>query len=208
MSGKTATKPRKAAQNPIKTVENEVSVVPLDTKTIKDGNREVTVIPATEFKMLVKSRRGRPTKYRPMFCEMIINYFENSNPVVAIVDDPGGKGGSQTRLETLRVPTINGFAARIGVNQDTLYEWAAKHEEFSEALARAQALNRAIVEELGLAGRLGKGLAELYFINHLNYKDSRHIDVTSDGAPLPTPITALQLNVNNQQAPALPEQTN
>lgn len=190
----------KNAPKVIQTVEKPGSNnAALDTQITTNGGREVTVIPASEFRMLIPTKRGRPTKYRPIFCDMIVSYFEDANPVVAIVDDPGGKGGSQTKLETLRVPTMNGFAARIGINQDTLYEWASKHTAFSEALARAQALQMAMIEELGLAGRLGKGLAELYFINHLGYKDSRHLDLTTDGKELPTPITALQLNINQPE---------
>lgn len=166
---------------------------------VRKRSKTIEVLPVTNdvTKMLVKySKPGQPTKYRSEFCDLIIRYFEEAEPVVKVVDDPGGKGGTQTKYETLRVPTVRGFAGRIGVHVDTLYEWADKHRQFSEAFARARHLQAAIIEELGLAGRLGKGLAELYFTNYLGYRDSRHIDLTTDGKELPAPITALQLNVN------------
>lgn len=203
---KVSVKQSKKQQMAVETVENEANKnTALDQQVVINGGKEVTVLPVTQFKMITKRRRGQPTKYRPIYCEWIVQYFEDAQTVVAIVDDPGGKGGTQTKLETLRVPTIRGFAAKIGVGKSTLYGWAKEHEEFSDALARACALEYAIVEELGLAGRLAKGVAELYFINHLEYRDSRHMDLTTDGDKLPTPITALQLNVNRDTPAALPE---
>ena len=175
-------------------------IKPLDQKVINHDGRKVTVIPATAFKVRIKSRPGRPTKYNPKFCRWVIEYFQESNPVLAIVDDPGGKGGTQTKLETIRIPTVRGFASSIGVNQDTIYEWSKQYVDFSEAFARACAIQDGIIEELALAGRIGKGIGELYFLNRLGYKDSRQLDITSGGEKLPTPITALQLNVNSPSA--------
>ncbi|MDE2100929.1 MAG: hypothetical protein KGL39_27025 [Patescibacteria group bacterium] len=143
----------------------------------------------------------RPTKYKPEFCQQIVDYFSEWDIVEKIVDSTG-RGGTTTHYETVRVPSIYGFAARIGVNQDTLREWAngrypddhknkslrgkLKHPDFSVSFRHAQGLEDAIVHEYGMAGRLDRGLATLYFTNKLKYKDSRHIDMTSDGERLQT----------------------
>jgi hypothetical protein len=136
---------------------------------------------------------GRPTKYKPEYCEQIVKYFRDVE-VVERIEDPNGKGGITTHFEPIKVPSILGFAAKIGVNQDTLYEWAKavypkthklagrlKYPKFSEAFTRAQQLEKALIFEYGMAGYLDKGLAALYFTNHLDFKDSRHLDMTSDG---------------------------
>ena len=164
-----------------------------DQTKLKEGNT-AAIVPVP-IVVTNPNKVGRPTKYKRKYCDEIIDYFTEAQSVIKITDDPGGKGGTQTRFETMYVPTVRGFAAKIGVSFKTLYTWADEHKEFSHAFERACAIQDAIVEQLGLAGRLGKGLAELYFMNRLEYKDSRHLDITSDDKPI-VPITALQLNVN------------
>lgn len=156
-------------------------------------------VPIGGMSNIAIKRPGQPTKYKRKYCEDIINYFVEAQPLLQIVDDPGGKGGTSTHFETLYIPTVRGFAASIGISYKTLYNWCDTHVEFLHAFERACAIQDALVEQLGLAGRLGKGLAELYFMNRLEYKDSRHMDLTTDGKALPTPITALQLNVNQNK---------
>jgi hypothetical protein len=54
------------------------------------------------------SRIGRPSKYEERFCEMLIDHMTEGF-------------------------TFESFAGRIGVNRDTIYEWAKVHEAFSDA---------------------------------------------------------------------------
>lgn len=51
---------------------------------------------------------GRPTKYDPKYCEMLIEHRSQGF-------------------------SMESFAAKIGVNRDTLLEWARVHPEFSGA---------------------------------------------------------------------------
>lgn len=57
---------------------------------------------------------GRPSKYKPEFCEQVVEDM--------------GQGYSLTA-----------FAGSIGVHRDTLLEWQQKHPEFSGAVKRGQA---------------------------------------------------------------------
>lgn len=52
---------------------------------------------------------GRPTKYDPKYCDEAIEFMAEGFSVGA-------------------------FAGKIRVSRDTLYEWASKHREFSDAL--------------------------------------------------------------------------
>jgi hypothetical protein len=163
---------------------------------------------------------GRPTKYQAKYCKAIIEYFKECVVVERIVDDPSGRGGTNTHFETVRVPSIVGFASSIGVHRDTLYEWAQatypkshklrgklKHPEFSDALSHAQSLEESIIFEYGMAGYLDRGLAALYFTNKLGYKDSKHLDMTSDGERLQTaPVVVSAIAARQiENAPAQPE---
>ncbi len=70
---------------------------------------------------------GRPTKYRPEFCELVIEL---------------GKQGKTWRH----------MAIECGVyEQATLYDWAEKYPEFSKAFKEAQELARIWWDDLGQA---------------------------------------------------------
>lgn len=56
---------------------------------------------------------GRPTKYKPEYCELIIEKMSKGLSVVQ-------------------------FAAEIGVAKHSIYEWADVHPKFSDALKKGQ----------------------------------------------------------------------
>src|SRR5689334_12371072 len=56
---------------------------------------------------------GRPSKYSEAYCNEVISYCSQGYSLTA-------------------------FAGSIGVSRDSLYEWADKHEAFSDALKIAQ----------------------------------------------------------------------
>lgn len=61
----------------------------------------------------VQDHKGRPSKYDPAYCPQLVEHMTN--------------GGSLTS-----------FAHNIGINKDTVYEWAKVHADFSDALKRGQ----------------------------------------------------------------------
>jgi hypothetical protein len=74
---------------------------------------------------------GRPTKYKPEYCQQLIEHMSQG-----------------LSFET--------FAAVIDVNDDTLYEWAKVHPEFSDAKKRAFGKCKILWEKMGIAGATGK----------------------------------------------------
>lgn len=74
---------------------------------------------------------GRPTKYKKEYCEQLIEHFEE-----------GFSYGS--------------FAGKIGVNQDTLYEWEKVHPEYSESKKIGYSKSMYYWEKLGLSGIKGE----------------------------------------------------
>ena len=77
------------------------------------------------------SKGGRPSKYRPEYCSQLIIHM--------------AKGLS-----------FESFGAAVGVNQDTLHEWAKVHTPFSEAKKEAWSQNLLFWEEIGIKGMTGK----------------------------------------------------
>ncbi len=74
-----------------------------------------------------KSDVGRPTKYKPEYCDMII--------------DLGKQGKSLKQI-----------ASSFDVHIDSLYEWQKVYPEFSEAITRAKQEAQVWWEDMGQAG--------------------------------------------------------
>jgi transposase len=68
---------------------------------------------------------GRPTKYRPEYCQMLIDHMSEGY-------------------------SFKSFAARVYCNEDTVAEWAKVHKDFSDAKTIGRALERFIWEKLHL----------------------------------------------------------
>lgn len=109
---------------------------------------------------------GRPTKYDPRYCDEIEEFM--------------GQGFSQAA-----------FAGKIGVNEDTIYEWKKVHPAFSEATKRGVAKSQLFWERLGLEGTTGvrdfNVVAWIFNMkNRFKWRDRQ--DITSDDKQFPTPI--------------------
>lgn len=93
---------------------------------------------------------GRPTKYKPEYCEDIIAYFH---------DHQG-------------FPTIEGFAVyECDVNIDTVYEWAKIHPEFSEAKKKAMSIQKHRLCEGAFSGELNTTFSIFFAKNNCGMKD-------------------------------------
>ena len=78
---------------------------------------------------------GRPTKYRPEMCDQVIEW--------------GRQGKSRTWV-----------AAELGVDRDTIDNWAKAYPEFFGALARAKALEQQWWEDAGQSGMTLQGFGQ------------------------------------------------
>lgn len=68
---------------------------------------------------------GRPTVYDPKYCDMLIEHMA-------------------------RGYSFESFAGFTGHSKQTLYEWAAKFEEFGDAKSQGTSLSRLFWERLGI----------------------------------------------------------
>lgn len=78
---------------------------------------------------------GRPTDYRPEYCDKVIEW--------------GKQGKSKTWI-----------ASEIGVTRETLYEWERVHPEFSDAMARAKVFEQRWWEDAGQDGMKLQGFGQ------------------------------------------------
>ena len=99
---------------------------------------------------------GRPTKYKPEYCEMLIEHMK-------------------------QLHSFETFAVDIGVNRDTLYEWCKNHPEFSDAKKLGRLTLQKGMENIGkglMTGKIkGNVAAWIYYSkNTTTWRDDPNID--------------------------------
>lgn len=105
---------------------------------------------------------GKPTSYRPEYCQAIVKYFSDPESWEINID----LKCSAKAVPRSKLPTFERFAAGIGVSTRALEDWRDKHEEFGEAYRIASGLQKSFLMELSAAG-LGTGAVALMLqINH------------------------------------------
>ena len=112
-------------------------------------------MPKIEDKKKLESKqngRGRPTKYKPEYCQGIIDFFKKEGkPLYKTVTYQG-----EVKRELIgNLPAFfEAYADEIGVHTDTLLQWCKDYEDFSVAYKRAKDIQRLQFEEKGLSGDL------------------------------------------------------
>lgn len=77
------------------------------------------------LKMSENNPKGRPSKYKPEYCEQLIEHMSNGY-------------------------SFDSFAGVVEVNQDTLHEWTKVHEDFSESKKIAFSKSQIFWEKIGI----------------------------------------------------------
>lgn len=81
-----------------------------------------------------KNKGGRPTKFKPEIIAKANEYLQEAIP------------------QNMKIPTVEGLALKLGVNRDTLYEWADKYPEFSDTLETLKMRQKEYLIEIGIFG--------------------------------------------------------
>jgi hypothetical protein len=112
----------------------------------------------------VKNNVGRPTKYDPKYIKDIENYIADckSKDIIPIYED---------------------LTLMFNIHEDTIYEWADKHKEFSESLRSVKSLQKIMLFRHGLDGKYNSQIAKLILsANHGVVEQSKqNIDLRSEG---------------------------
>lgn len=128
---------------------------------------------------------GRPTKYKPEYCKKVKEYLKQRQDeyeqLTKQINSDKGYEMFDNKLK-VKLPTMGGFARFIGVNKSTLYEWAEKHEEFSDALEEIKQEQEDRLLDNGLSGDYNPTIAKLILSSNHGYAEKQ--DVTSNGETL------------------------
>ena len=105
---------------------------------------------------------ARPTKYTPELLDKANTYLS-----------------TYSRL----IPSHQDLCLSLDISESTLYDWAQKHDEFSEILARVKLTQFTVAMDGGLGGEMNANLVKLLMGKH-GYSDK--VDtVSSDGSMSP-----------------------
>lgn len=114
-----------------------------------------------------KSATGRPTAYKPEYCQMMLDFFDRD--YTEIVDG---------KREASNFPSVAGFARKIGVAKSTLYEWAKHHEAFSNVLSQCKDAQEDILINNSLKGGYNAPFAQFLLKNTHGFRDKTEVDQT------------------------------
>ena len=119
-------------------------------------------------KIATKRKVGRPTKYAgDQTCKQVDQYLKENQ-------DSYNEGKLEVKL-----PTLEGFAAHIGVHKETIQEWKRRHPEFSVSLGKILAEQKTRLINMGLAGDYNPTIAKL--ILSANHGMSDKVDASETG---------------------------
>ena len=129
---------------------------------------------------------GRPSKYKEEYCDQVVEFFDRKPFEIIMVKDPDtdelvpatNKYG-QPLFNPCELPTKESFAKHIGVDRDTVKEWAKVHPEFSAAIKKAEDLQKNILIQNGLLGNYDRTFAIFVAKNVTDMRDKIETEISN-----------------------------
>jgi hypothetical protein len=131
---------------------------------------------------------GRPTKYKPEYCQKLIDYFVNWEPFYESPVEKQAKDGTcTTRMEKIPNPPpfLTKFAREeLNTTRDMMWGWGKKFPEFSNALKIAKERFEEILIQNGLMGKYSTPFAIFTAKNTIGWRDKIESDLTLRPKPV------------------------
>lgn len=106
--------------------------------------------------------QGKATLYKEEYCEELIKYVSEP-PTKVIYETRKNNAGMVIqkipKIVAAGYPSFKGFAAKVGVTEKTLLEWAEKHEKFGKAYELAKDIQAHLLLQNGLNRQYDPGFA-------------------------------------------------
>lgn len=117
--------------------------------------------------------KGRKPKYRDEFCDELIKYF-SVEPYRVVTKKIVTKKGDVIEIEmdvANDTPTFAGFAAKIGVNRDTLLAWCKENQDFDYVYKLAKEYQENFLVVNGSKGLIPPAFAIFTLKNVAKWRD-------------------------------------
>jgi hypothetical protein len=121
---------------------------------------------------------GRPTDYRPEYCDRIIEFFSRDlyRTEIKQVASQGQVVYLEEKVANY-LPTFQKFATELGTTHKTLLDWSNKHPEFSEAYDLCKNLQYDFINQHGLLGSYKSAYCKFVATNITDMKDKTEHEV-------------------------------
>lgn len=132
-----------------------------------------------------KNPGGRPTKYRPEFCDEVDVYLKKNKDkyrkVVVMKSNEKGYEKMEERLD-VKLPTLDDFSTHLNVTRSSLFEWRDKYPKFSDSLEKILKEQKKRLLNKGISGEYNSTIAKLVLSSNHGMKE--RADITSDNESL------------------------
>ena len=129
-----------------------------------------------------KNSEGRPSKYKEVYCQEIIDFFDIEPYRTEEITITYKNGDTRTDEKEVanNLLFISGFAKKIGVSHSTINLWAKKHSEFSLALKEAKRLQKEHLITNGLRNNFAQPFAIFTMKNICGWRDKTDTEHSFD----------------------------
>lgn len=125
-----------------------------------------------------RKAKHRPSEFKEEYINMADVYLAEKKDSVEIVNNK--------TIIKVNLPTIEGYASKIGVTKKTLYNWAKKHPKFLHSLKKIKNEQKERLINNGLGNTYNSTIAKLILSSNHGMREGT--DITTDGKEMPTPI--------------------
>ena len=134
---------------------------------------------------------ARPTKYKPEFCDKLIEFFdidpweERKIPHYKTVDGEKQLVWTDIKILPVRMPTLRKFAKSIEVSIRAVYNWIDAesdvfHKEFMHAFTCAKDIRKDWLIDVGLSGSAPPASFKFVAVNVTDMRDKQDVKLSFD----------------------------
>ena len=119
------------------------------------------------------AKMGAPTKFKKSHVQELLDFFDIDLYEIQEVETTDKYGNiKKKKIKTpAPMPTVEGFAKHLKVCKSTIYEWAKKDKNFSNALSKCKAWQMNHLIQHSLNGNYNASFARFLAINISEYRE-------------------------------------
>jgi len=126
---------------------------------------------------------GRPTKYKPKHCDMLIEFFDIEPWEERKIEHfkNGQLAWTDIKILPIRMPTLRGFAKSIDTAISAVYRWLDEkepcyHKEFRDAFTCAREIRKDWLIDVGLSGSAPPASFKFVAVNVTDMRDRQETE--------------------------------